>query len=81
MDQAVDGDGRDPLGAVSVRLAVAASALAGDTPNFAIGDTLRINDVMCIEGATLYDFFDGDRNGGTWVGAANASASTKLIDA
>lgn len=68
-----------PAGAVSLRFAVASSAFAGDTPQFAIGDTLRFDDVMVTAGATLYDYFDGSTNGGTWAGEPNASASTKIV--
>lgn len=68
-----------PSGAVSVRLDVSAASLADGGTNFQVGDTLGVDDYMGTEGTTLHAFFDGDRNGGAWVGTANASASTKTI--
>ena len=68
-----------PSGAVSLRLDISAGSAAGGNANFAIGDTMRIDDVMVTEGTVLYDFFSGDTNGGAWTGTANASASTKML--
>ena len=45
------------------------------------GVTLEVTDVMMTEGSNLYDFFDGDTNGGAWAGTANNSQSTKTIAA
>jgi hypothetical protein len=46
---------------------------------WAIGDTMDIDAAMAVEGSALYDYFDGDTNGGTWTGAAGASTSTKNL--
>lgn len=68
-----------PVGTVSIRLGVGAAVVAANSPQFAVGDTVRFDDVMVTEGVTLQDYFDGSTNGGTWVGEPNASASTKVI--
>ena len=45
------------------------------------GDTVEITGVMFTKGSNCYDYFDGDSNGGTWVGTANNSQSKKTIAA
>lgn len=68
-----------PAATVSLRLEVSAASTAAGGTVFAIGDTLRTDDVMVTKGPTLVDYFDGATNGGTWTGTAHASASTKEL--
>lgn len=39
--------------------------------------SIDIDGIMLTEGSTLYEYFDGDSDGGSWLGTAHASKSTK----